>query len=460
MNLTFLKSLAEKIPEPIGRVLAVTPYSWRLGIEYRKIQERLAHIAQLDISGQKAWVEDAIYSMANWAKINHPFFQDFYKYIEVKKGFDNFKNIPILTKSDLQKIPLEQRSTTERGRYLSGTGGTSGQSLGFYIDSRAFAREWAHMHFIWKKLGYQTTDLKLVLRGKNLGKQPLVYNPIHNEYMVNAYCPYDQVCESLWKKMQNNQIRFLHGYPSAIYEFIQFCQQHRNDITDKLRKNLKGILYASEYPAPIYRDFVEDCLGVKSISWYGHSEFSVLAYEVEKYIYTPLHTYGYAETVANDEGHQLVCTGYYNRVCPFIRYNTEDLIEPLEEHDGILRTFKIAAGRVGDFITDLNGKQISLTALIFGRHHKLFGHVNFLQITQNNQGTAIIILTCKENINLSKNETLQLLDLTNIDVTFDILFVAQPFRTKAGKVLLKVPYNQLAQEQKAALFNHDKFAKS
>jgi len=395
---------------------------------------------------QRDWIERAVLLTVNWAKEEHPFYRDLYGHLDLEKGLDHFKNVPIISKDDLQQVPLEKRSILEKGRYLTNTGGSSGHPLVFYLDSKAFAREWAHMHYIWERLGYRTTDLKLVFRGKNLGDRPLFYNPVHNEYVVNAYCPYERIAETLWRKMRKNRIRFLHGYPSAIYDFIKYCMEHRSDIIEELRKSLKGILYASEYPAPIYRDPVEACLGVKSISWYGHSEFSILAYEVEKYLYAPLHTYGYAEAVPSEEGHRLVCTGYYNHVCPFIRYDTGDLIEPVEQ-DEILRTFRISAGRTGDFITDEEGKRISMTALIFGRHHPVFDRVKFLQIAQINPGEAVIILTRQECSDLNKDDALALMDLSNVGIRFDIKIVDQPFRTKAGKVILKVPYDQLCFEQ-------------
>ncbi len=449
MLLHRIKTYAEKIPEPIGRLFAGVPYSVRLGSTYQNSKRQIDQFSRLDALSQQEWVLNQVRNVVTWASVHHPFYDGFYKDLHYHpshlKGFSDIKDIPIVTREDLQRVALEQRSLQDKGRYLTNTGGSSGHPLVFCLDSQAFAREWAHMHFIWQRLGYRPTDLKLVFRGKNLGDRPLAYNPVHNEYVVNAYCPYDRIVEALWQKMRTNRIRFLHGYPSAIYDFIKHCLEHRSDIIEELSKSLKGILYASEYPAPVYREPVEACLGVKSISWYGHSEFSVLAYEVEKYLYAPMHTYGYAEAIPSDEGHRLVCTGYYNRVCPFIRYDTGDLIEPVEQ-DEMLRTFRISAGRTGDFVTDGEGKRISLTALIFGRHHPVFDRVKFLQIAQRNPGEAVIILTRSEHSPLLKDEARALMDLRNVDIRFDFLIVDQPFRTKAGKVILKVPYEQLSLE--------------
>ncbi len=93
------------------------------------------------------------------------------------------------------------------------------------------------------------------------------------------------------------------------------------------------------------------------VSWYGYSEMTVLPRETAKGVYESLPSYGYAEAVPNEYGGdcRLVCTGLHNRVHPFIRYDTGDLVEPVSQHGGSL-AFRIAEGRVGDFVHDRQGE--------------------------------------------------------------------------------------------------------
>ena len=49
---------------------------------------------------------------------------------------------------------------------LLNTGGTTGAPFCFYIDKNAFAREWAHMHYIWELKGYNYKDLKSNIKRK------------------------------------------------------------------------------------------------------------------------------------------------------------------------------------------------------------------------------------------------------------------------------------------------------
>jgi len=136
-----MKSLAERIPEPLGKSLSKVPYSWRLGAAYRQSKERIDQFGNVVGEEQKNWVENQLFQVVCWAKNNHPFYRNLYKDISISKGLEQFRRLPIVTKDDLQKVPLETRSIREKGRYLANTGGTSGNPLVFYLDREAFARE-------------------------------------------------------------------------------------------------------------------------------------------------------------------------------------------------------------------------------------------------------------------------------------------------------------------------------
>ena len=47
------------------------------------------------------------------------------------------------------------------------TGGSSGESLNFYILPSSIPLEWAHMHTIWEVLGFRTWKPKLYFGGRN-----------------------------------------------------------------------------------------------------------------------------------------------------------------------------------------------------------------------------------------------------------------------------------------------------
>lgn len=435
-----MKKVVETFPPPVGRMLAHIPYRIRLGRAYADAWNRMAEFEALSAKHRRLWIADRIGSALEDVASRNSFYRDFWK----SRGFDtgsfseigDIKRIPIIAKSDLRKVSLDDRSVREPGRILTNTGGSSGKPLDFYLDRHAFAREWAHMHAIWDRIGYVPTDTKLTFRGRNLGAEPVRYNAVYNEYLVNAYVPPDMQADAVKEIAQ--RVTVIHGYPSSIYEFVRYCAENRPDVLDSLRIELKGVLLASEYPAPVYRDLIEGELNTRSVSWYGHSEMAVLAYETDRSIYVPYQTYGYCEAIPDAEGHHhLVGTSYWNRVSPFIRYDTEDLIEP-EFDRGMLVRFKIESGRMGEFITDANGARISLTALIFGRHHKLFGRAQFIQVRQSRPGHATLIITMAGDSPISEEQVRSGFEASNVAIEFDFELCGEPVRTPAGKVPLLV----------------------
>lgn len=414
------------------------PFKYRLG-KYYKVHCDLIDSYQEYIKADKERFHfEKLREILNYAYDNNNFYKEFYDknnfHPSMFRSLNDFKKIPIVTKEDLKSFPLSERTKKESGDFLVNTGGTSGEPLAFFLDKHAFAREWAYMHNIWGRLNYRPTDLKLTFRGKKNKFSALEYNVIHNEYVVDAYLPFSDIVQEIKKTIRNEKIKYIHGYPSSIYEFCRYCLEEGIDVYALFQGEVKGIFLGSEFPLPKFRELIEKSFKAPTISWYGHSEMAVLAYEKNKeFEYSPFQTYGFAESVPlENNNNRLVATSYYNKSSPFIRYDTGDLIKD-ETYDGqILETFKISSGRIGDFIEDGSGKLISLTALIFGRHHTAFEVADFLQVYQSKPGHIIIYLTSREDISVS------MFDFNGVNISFEIKILESPFKTKAGKVPLKL----------------------
>jgi len=437
-----LKSAAEQIPEPIGRYLTKIPFSWRLGHTYTRFRREIERFPNGNTEQERAYIFERVRRITRHAYLNVPFYKAYYNERDFHPGqlncFNDLQKIPVVTKSDLRNTPLSERSVPERGRMQVNTGGTTGEPLNFYLDANAFAREWAHMHHIWETLGYDKTDLKLTFRGKNIGDQAYAYNVVHNEYTVNGYRPLSSLSGELLALAEQKNIRYLHGYPSAIYEFARYCKSACPKLAEVLKGTLKGVLLGSEYPAPVYREKIEHVFDTPTLSWYGHSEMAILAYEEhEPFVYGPMHTYGYCEAIPDGSGeYRLVGTAYRNTASPFIRYDTGDRVDKVKTGNGLLREFQIATGRIGDFIVDKKGHRISLTALIFGRHHEIFNWARFVQVRQVEPGEATVVVTRPMEEREKHDNWSALFDSSDVDIEFDFEVRNEPVRTSEGKVKL------------------------
>jgi phenylacetate-CoA ligase len=444
MNIAvFLKNNLRSLPPEIGRILNLIPYEGRPGISkvYNLRKHDILSVESFDISEKQNFALQRLRQIIQHAYENVPFYQSFYSrhsfHPHDLKVFTDIKHVPVVSKQILQEWDLEGRSFQAKGRYVVNTGGSSGTPFGFYIEPNSMGHEWAHMHRIWSKLGYKPSDLKLVFGGRSDLKSAVEYDVLRNHFAIDIYADYALVAIKLKQLLKSYHIKYLHGYPSSIYDFALYCQNEDPELRQLLSSSLKGAFLGSEFPHRQYRDVIEEVFGIDSVSWYGHTERAVLAYEKhEKFIYESFLSYGYSEAVINDEGeHELVSTSYYNNASPLIRYNTGDIISNVKTSGGILESFQITKGREGEFVLDKSGKKINLTGLIFGRHHELFNYSKFVQVKQIESGVIEIYFVSDSK---TSQEAASLFDTQNLN--FDISFInhKEPIRTKSGKINLLI----------------------
>lgn len=429
----YLKMLAENIPYPIGNILGKVPMRVRLGAQYPVFSENIKTTTQKHRSEQLELANNLVSLAHDETSFYKRFFEEHEFHPEPIKSFEDIAKLPVVSKADFQRFSLEDRSISRFALKKGNTGGTTGQPLDFYLEKSAYAREWAHMHAIWATLGYRYTDEKITIRGKNIGNRFYKYNFNQNEFLINAYAPLQENLDACRDLITKRNIKWIHGYPSSVYSFLRELENVDAVLFELLIGKVQGVFLGSEYPAPQYRNYIEQYCGLKSISWYGHSEMAVLAPEREpgSGIYYPFHSYGYAEAVPDGDTYRLVATSTHNFASPFIRYDTGDLIEPTFK-DGLLECFRIKEGRNSDSVIDKNGRSISLTGLIFGRHHKAFDHCEHVQVRQPAPGKIEILVTSKE----VRDNWAELFDFSN--AFFDVSFtqIDSPVRTPLGKVQL------------------------
>lgn len=439
---SFAKKNFTKLPFSVGRYAALVPYQLRplIGDVYAARMNDIKKIQKLDLDRKKAFVFERVKNVSCFAYNNVPFYQELYRRLDVDperfRSFGDLCELPIISKSDLQSVSLEFRSHFAPGRSLVNTGGSSGNPLEMYVSSSSVGHEWAHMHQIWRALGFSQRNVKVVFAGRSDLVHPIEYDSARHQFNVDIYRGWKAIVESMERLFSVVAPRYIHGYPSAIFDFVLWLEDNRPSLLASMRSAVQGIFLSSEFPSPELRAKVDRLLDCKSISWYGHTERAVLAYEKERFgIYYPFLSYGFAESAQSDEGCFLLGTSYYNFSSPLIRYNTEDRISPTYNGE-LLESFAIEEGRSSEYILDRSSNKIFLTGLIFGRHHRLFDVCRNVQVRQRTLGEVEILVVPRAS--LSEKEVSELFDQTNVDLDFKFLCIDAPIRTQAGKVPLLV----------------------
>jgi phenylacetate-CoA ligase len=262
-NRLLLKTVLEHVPYCFSKPIVAVPYEWRLGPCYQRTCRLISEFDRWTPGERRRFEFDKLKEILEHAYASVPFYRRLYRshayHPDRFRSIDHFNDVPVVTKEALREWELTDRSVDERGALLRNTGGTSGEPLAFYIDREAFAREWAHMHAIWRSAGYQPSDLKLTLRGKNLGSQVLRYNVVHNEYVVNSYAKYDQVIAKLRSLVRSKQIAWIHGYPSLVAELSTVLQQEDSETLARIQQSLKGVCLAQNIRHPVSKKPSSNC---------------------------------------------------------------------------------------------------------------------------------------------------------------------------------------------------------
>lgn len=442
---SLLKKTLTKTPFFIGAELAKFPYSVRPGFggDYRRARAtRRWFEEKASPEERRDYIFQSTRRVVEVAAREVPFYRDLY----AKKGFavaelrsfDDIAKIPIVTKEMLQEYDLEKRSRKIAGRSATFTGGSSGEPFLFYSDKRQIGNEWAHMHWIWGRLGFKQSDLKLSV-ALEPEAPPVFYNGLRHETVLNICFSRDILCKAFLNLPKRvRKIKYLRGYPSAFSEFLSFCETENSAVLDALRENLRGTFLASEFPSPIFRETIERTTGKPTISWYGHSERAILAPEIRRSgLYEPMQSYGFCETVRDADGFEsLVGTSYWNFASPLIRYRVDDGVKVIESEAGILKSFEILEGRIGDFLVDKKGEKFSITHLNLSCRRETWELVRCVQVEQRSPGAAIFWVTPRRET--TPEELEKAFDFQNLALDCEFRVVEKPFRTKIGKTPLKI----------------------
>jgi len=297
--------------------------------------------------------------------------------------------------------------TTNKADLVS-TGGTSGKPLVFYIDKLRKGFEWYWMTSNWSNVDFDLhKSYRAVLRNHNLENKLYKRNSLLKEIQFNNFCLSDEYLDYIINFIAINKIPYVHAYPSAA------CQlAHRALQSGRVLPDLKSFLCGSETIYKHQKDTIQNLLGKRMYTWYGHSEKLILAGEGRKceyYHHNPF--YGFAELV-NQHGDvirnpgeigELVGTGFINTKMPFIRYKTGDFAEfvgnecPVCGHIGL--TFKNVRGRwSGERIIKNNGDYVTTTSL--NLHNDIYKHINGFQYVQNVKGIVEIRVIPADSWNL------------------------------------------------------------
>lgn len=332
-----------------------------------------------------------------------PYYTDLFNNINFRpdglKELSDIEAIPFLTKELIQQNfnKLTSNKKAKGGHYAATTGGTTGKPLSVLHDYNSIFKEMAFIYHFRKKLNYNLSDRLVTFRGVQFGAKLYSYSPMYNELIFSPYNLSSLTVNKYVERINAYKPDYLNGYLSSLYFFAKLLEE--NQI--QLKVKLKGMFMISENMDMERRQYIEKFFGVKSQTFYGHTERCIIAEEVSEDHYKPNPFYGFTELIKNSEGgHEITGTGFLNNTMPLIRYKTGDLCNIAE--DGLITI----TGRYNpaDFLIGKNDEKISHA--VINCSTSLLSNVIDFQFYQEEKGKFDLMVVVNKNFNAADMEVL------------------------------------------------------
>lgn len=248
----------------------------------------------------------------------------------------DLKKLPILRKETIRSnfqsfIARDFQKYHPMDRY---TGGTTGAAFHLYNDINSWAINWATKirTFSWgdydfgnDKLGVMAGGSLLPARGTGIKNR--IWRHINNYYSMPITRMDDIILSEYIRNLKKKSIKFLRGYPSAIYTLALFLEKTDSHL------DLTSVFTTAEMLLPHQRQLIEERFNCKCFDQYGCADGMGGANECDKH--TGLHVN--IETslmniidekgneVENDKEGEIILTSFHDKAMPLIRYAPGDL---------------------------------------------------------------------------------------------------------------------------------------
>lgn len=287
-----------------------------------KMREFKRHIPEID-------PERKLLEMANYAIAHVPYYRSRYKGKRIN-SIDDFRNCFGFIDKEEVVAHFDEFISDEIDsipHLTLSTSGTSGRPLKLIINADRYVTEMAFNTRMLERAGWDY-GVRASIRRKQLpaGKDFIV-NPATKELIFDGYRTDREYIAKMLGTMRRLGCVTLYGYSSTISQVLHCMKNYGLDASF-----IRLAILTSEPVLPSHFEFIEDEMGIKIVTFYGHTEKLIFLEQVDRHTFTIEPGYGFVEIIGDDgkpvvspgaEG-ELVGSTFYNRAMPLLRYRTGD----------------------------------------------------------------------------------------------------------------------------------------
>lgn len=298
--------------------------------------------------------------------------------VEQDVGYLN--DLPYLTKDIIreQGDRLLSAPLAALRHHACKTGGSTGVSTVIYYDQPA--ADYAAAVTLYARARVGKTQAKSELHfACRFGDSAVPQWPTREDFkcfaMNRSNIFFDRVDDiglaEIWRTLQRRRPYLIHEHPSTIYALACYIERVYGR-----GKAFEIFESSGELLQPYMRETIARVLRCRVVDRYGLAEFGVMAYELdgEQAGLQVLESEGWPESRAIEDGHELVFTGFRNRLMPLIRYTTGDRAKVEQRPHAFVLTDVV--GRIHD-IVPLNGVAYATHHIMDVLDHRVGGIQEF-----------------------------------------------------------------------------------
>jgi phenylacetate-CoA ligase len=335
------------------------------GFPMKEAQKLFDEILSVPENEYEDFIEKKKSEIVQFHLENNPFYRNLCK----DKNVEDWNDLPILTKADLQQ-PLSQRLSDgyiEKDVFVNKTSGSSGNPMVFAKDKMCHALVWIN---IMRRFKWYQIDFNHSLQARFYG-MPLDFKAnailrfkdfLSKRYRFNIFDLSDDGIQKIIKVFYRKKFDYINGYTSNIVLIAKYLKKN-NLILNNICPSLKCCIVTSEMLFEEDKLLLEKYLGVPVVNEYGASELDVIAFQNKNHEWILNAETLFVEILDKEnkplsygkEG-KIVVTSLQNKAHPFIRYEVGDFGVLDENSTSKKPVLKKLIGRTSDFAKMPSGK--------------------------------------------------------------------------------------------------------
>lgn len=336
------------------------------GFPMQKAKSELQKIIAIPEEEYGHFIEQKKMEIVNFHLNNNSSYQ---KLVD-KSFFNNWSDLPIMTKKNFQKPLIERLSNrfSLKNIYINKTSGSSGDPFIFAKDKFSHALTWAN---IINRFGWHGIDFNTSYQARFYGipldfignRKERFKDFLSHRYRFQIFNLSDKILERFLNDFKTKKFDYINGYTSSIVLFAKFLQQ-KNIVLKTICPTLKVCIVTSEMLFDENKILLEKQFGIPVVNEYGASELDLIAFQNPEGEWQVNSETLFVEILDENntvlpygkEG-RVVVTSLYNKAHPFIRYDIGD-IGILDEKSTPKKTIlKKLIGRTNDIAILPSGKK-------------------------------------------------------------------------------------------------------